>query len=131
MYQDKKVAGLWIDHDKAILIETPDQSNTGDFEMIKKIKSNLHGSFGSSQNANTNKLAKELHDFFKHVSHELTNIDFIYVIGPGKAQEEFRNYVKKEGVLKSLGIEIDTADAHLSENQMIAKVRSHFSSVNK
>ena len=37
MYQDKKVAGLWIDHDKAILIETPDQSNTGDFVQIKKL----------------------------------------------------------------------------------------------
>ena len=131
MYQDKKVAGLWIDHDKAILIETPNQSNTGDFVQIKKIKSNLHGSFGSSQNANTNKISKELHDFFRQVSQQLTGIDVVYVIGPGKAQEEFRNYVKKEGLMKSVVIEIDTADAHISDNQMVAKVRSHFSSVNK
>ncbi len=131
MYNDKKVAGLWIDHEKAILIHTNDQSNIGEYKTVKKIKANIHGSFGSSQNSNSNKLAKELHDFFKHVSHELTNIDFIYAIGPGKAQEEFRNFIKKESMLKTLGIEIDTADAHLSENQMIAKVRNHFSSVNK
>lgn len=126
MYAEKKVAGVWIDHDKAILIETPDQSNTGEFKQIKKIKSNLHGSFGSSQNANTNKISKELHDFFRQVSQQLGGKDVVYVIGPGKAQEEFRNYVKKEGNLKSVTIELDTADAHISDNQMIAKVRSHF-----
>jgi hypothetical protein len=126
MYTGKKVAGLWIDHDKAILIETPDQSNTGDFVQIKKIKSNIHGSFGSSQNANTNKISKELHDFFRQVSQQLGGKDVVYVIGPGKAQEEFRNYLKKEGNLKSVTIELDTADAHISDNQMVAKVRSHF-----
>jgi len=126
MYTGKKVTGLWIDHDKAILIETPDQSNTGDFVQIKKIKSNIHGSFGSSQNANTNKISKELHDFFRQVSQQLGGKDVVYVIGPGKAQEEFRNYLKKEGNLKSVTIELDTADAHISDNQMVAKVRSHF-----
>lgn len=126
MYTDKKVAGVWIDHDKAILIETPDLSNSGEFKQIKKIKSNLHGSFGSSQNANTNKISKELHDFFRQVSQQLGGKDVVYVIGPGKAQEEFRNYVKKEGNLKSVTIELDTADAHISDNQMVAKVRSHF-----
>ncbi len=131
MYTDKKEAGLWIDHEKAILIHTNDQSNIGEYNTVKKIKANIHGSFGSSQNANTNKISKELHDFFRQVSQQLTGIDMVYVIGPGKAQEEFRNYVKKEGLIKSAAIEIDTADAHISDNQMIAKVRNHFSSVNK
>ncbi len=126
MYTDKKVAGLWIDHEVAQIIASNDISNDGNFEVIKKIKSNIHGSFGSSQNANTHKLAHELHDYFKHVSHEVTNFDFIYVFGPGKAQEEFRNYVVKEGILKSTTLELDTADAHISPNQMIAKVRNHF-----
>jgi len=126
MYTDKKVAGLWIDHEKALIFHSSDMSNVGEFELVKKIKSNLHGSFGSSQNANTNKISKELHDFFKQVSQKLTGLDVVYVIGPGKAQEEFRNYLKKEGVLKFIDIEIDTADAHLSDNQMIAKVRNHF-----
>ncbi len=126
MYQEKKVAGLWIDHEKAILIESSDQSSTGEFELVKKIKSNLHGSFGNSQNANSNKISQELHDFFKQVSHQLTGLDNVYVIGPGKAQEEFRNYVKKDGIMKSVHIELDTAEAHLSDNQMIAKVRNYF-----
>lgn len=126
MYKDKKVAGLWIDHEKAILIQTQDRSNEGDYDPVKRIKSNLHGSFGSSQNANTNKISKELHDFFRQVSHSISGIEVLYVIGPGKAQEEFRNYVKKEGLLRSLEIELDSAQAHLSENQITAKVRSHF-----
>jgi len=127
MYQDKKVTGLWIDHEKAIFIGTNDHSNIGEYDQLKRMKSNIHGSFGSSQNANTNKISRELHDFFRNVSQQLTDTDVVYVIGPGKAQEEFRNFVKKEGLLKSVAIELDTADAHLSDNQIIAKVRKHFS----
>lgn len=126
MYNEKKVAGLWIDHEIAQIITAKDDSNEETFEVVKKIKSNIHGSFGSSQNANSNKLANELRDFFKQVSHEVVNFDFIYVFGPGKAQEEFRNYIAKEGMLKSSTLELDTADAHISQNQMIAKVRTHF-----
>ncbi|MBK8623130.1 MAG: hypothetical protein IPN79_15570 [Saprospiraceae bacterium] len=126
MYKNKKVAGLWIDHEVAQIISNEDNTTEGNFEAIRKIKSNIHGSFGSSQNANTHKLSGELHDFFKHVSHELTNLDYIYVFGPGKAQEEFRNYITKEGLLKSSVLELGTAEAHISHNQMIAKVRNHF-----
>ena len=128
MYKNKKVMGLWMDHEGAYMINTPDKSNEGDFEVTNKIKSNLHGSFGSSQNANSNKITKELHQYFKQLSRELSGVDFVYVIGSGKAQEEFRNFVKNEGTLKNLKIEIDTAEAHMTNNQMVAKVRVHFTS---
>ncbi|MBC7885166.1 MAG: hypothetical protein H7X99_06805 [Saprospiraceae bacterium] len=128
MYQNKKVIGLWMDHEGAYVINTPDNTNVGDFEVITKIKSNLHGSFGSSQDANSNKISTELHQYFKQLSRELNGNDFAYVIGPGKAQEEFRNFVKKEGALKDLKMEVDTAEAHMTNNQMVAKVRTHFRS---
>ena len=55
MYNEKKVAGLWIDHEIAQIITANDDGNEETFEVVKKIKSNIHGSFGSSQNANSNK----------------------------------------------------------------------------
>ena len=41
MYNEKKVAGLWIDHEIAQIITAKDDSNEETFEVVKKIKSNI------------------------------------------------------------------------------------------
>lgn len=129
MYQNKNVAGLWIDHEHAFLISTPDKNFDGEYGVIEKLKAPHHGSHTSSENAHHHKISQELHKFFKQIANHLAGYDVILITGPGKAQEEFNNYIKSEGLLRTVEIGLSPADTHLTQNQVIAKVRGHFHKV--
>lgn len=62
--QRQNIEELWIDQEASQVISNEDNTTECDFDAITKIKSNIiHGSFGRSQNANTNKLSGELYVF--------------------------------------------------------------------
>lgn len=126
MFQNKNVAGLWIDHDQALVISTADKKNLGDYSVIQKIGSHHKTSRGGSENKQNHRKSQELSKYFKEVGTYLSDYDVIHVLGPGQAQEEFRNFALKDGHLKSLQFELGTADTHLTDNQIIAKVRDFF-----
>ncbi|MBK8669632.1 MAG: hypothetical protein IPN89_09250 [Saprospiraceae bacterium] len=122
MYTNLKVAGLWIDHDDAYLVTTPDKMNIGDYSVKDKLKS---GHKGSGHGISESKKQEDLHKFFRSVGTHLGGYDVIFVFGPGKAQEEFKNFMTKEGLVKAK-MELGASDAHITSNQMISKVRDHF-----
>ena len=126
MYQNKNVAGLWIDHEHAFLISTKDKNFDGEYDVMEKFKAPHHGIHTSSENAHHHKINQELHQFFKQMIPHLAGYDVILLTGPGKAQEELNNYIKHEGILRNVQIEMSTADTHLTHNQILAKVRGHF-----
>ncbi|MFZ1749792.1 MAG: hypothetical protein WAU01_06355 [Saprospiraceae bacterium] len=126
MYQDKKIAGLWIDHSEAVLISAPDKMNVGEFDFIEKIKSGHKSSRGSSENVQHNKKNQELTKFFKEVGKHITDFEVIFLVGPGVAQEEFRNFAQKDSSLRNITFELGSADTHLTHNQIVARVRDHF-----
>ena len=60
-----------------------------------------------------------------NVASKVKTADAIFIIGPGTAQEELRNFLNKDQHFTKKEIEIGSADS-LTMNEMIAKVRSHF-----
>jgi stalled ribosome rescue protein Dom34 len=124
-YQGKKIAGVWIDHRHAYVISTPDRAHTGEYSIIKKMEAQHHSDHSSSENAHNHKLATETHKLYESVSSVIQDVDSIFLTGPGTAQEEFQNYLKKEHAFGGKEISIGTSD-HPTDNQKIAEIRKHF-----
>lgn len=126
-YSNRKVVGVWMDKNHAYLISNPDKSNKGEFAEMHKVEAHHHGEHGSSETVHHHKEVLETHKFFKDLSQHIESYECIYITGPGKIQEEFRNYLQEQHAFHNKIIELGTAD-HLSKEQMAAQVRNHFKS---
>ena len=124
-YSDKKVIGVWIDHLHAYIIGTPDLKNEGEYDVLKKIESHFNPSKGKSEGVMNHKHSNELKKLYKEVGEQVSQADAVFIIGPGKAQEELKNFLQEDRHFQAKEIELGTAD-HLSMNQMVAKIRTHF-----
>lgn len=124
-YTGKKVVGVWIDHQNAFIISTPDRMHHGEFSIIHKLAASHHADHSSNEQAHNHKVTAERHKLFEKVSHLIDADDSIFVTGPGTAQEEFSHYLKQQHPFLKKEIAIGTSD-HPTENQKIAEVRNHF-----
>jgi stalled ribosome rescue protein Dom34 len=125
-YQGKKVVGVWMDNKHAFIISSADRKIGGDFDMIKKIERHEHNDdYYKNERVELAKDTQEIKKYFKAIADEIDQDQAIYIFGPGKAQEEFKNVLKENHHFDSKIIELGTSDK-LSTNQMIAKVKAHF-----
>jgi stalled ribosome rescue protein Dom34 len=124
-YQHKKVAGIWLDHHHAYIIRTPDYLAEGEYDVREKIKAEHHGERSGSEHTFHQKEARELNKFFREICKHIQQVDALYIFGPGKAQEQFKNYLSEDKHFQSKEIIIGTAQ-HQTPNQLIAQVRAHF-----
>lgn len=120
-HQDQKqFAGVWIDHKKAIII-TKDGS-----EYAFKDKIEAPGKFEADSELRLNHAKHDdLIVYFKSLSGHLHQYDRILLIGTGIAQEQFRNYLNEDAKFKDKQIAIENT-GHLTDHQMLAKVREFF-----
>ncbi len=119
----KQYAGVWMDNSEAFIISDSGEKSE-DFKISGKVSSAAHmggGSEHAMNNAKTNDTLK----FFKSISKQLLDFDEIFVFGPGKAQEQFRNHLKDDFQFNNKPISIDSAD-QLTDPQLIARVREFF-----
>jgi stalled ribosome rescue protein Dom34 len=124
-YQNKKVAGVWIDHEHAYIVRTNDYKPNGTFEIHEKIKSEHHSERGGSEHTFHHKESQELKKFFQNTASHLQETDALYLFGPGKAQEQFKNYLMEDKHFHHKEITLGGAQ-HQTPNQLIAQVRNHF-----
>ncbi len=132
-----KNIGIWIDHKEAIFV-----SVENDQTAIERIESNLESNYRSSggwkssgtnvaQALSTEQKANERHEhqldnFYQEVIEKAGKADKIYIFGPGQAKVELVKQIEK---IKGPHVEIaavETSDS-LTENQMVAQVKSFFS----
>ena len=122
---EKQQVGVWIDNQEAVLISRTDDVETKDYSILNKIKAGgAHG--GGSEHSMNNAKHGDAIKYFKSVSALLLNYDHILIFGPGKSQEQFHNHLKEDAQFNNKQISIDSAE-HLTDPQMIAKVRGFFS----
>lgn len=98
---DKKLAGLWLDQTKAVVVKNHDAQNAFKFFLCSPLKAPVeyeHSSEKAENNAEQTRKAK----YFKEIAHLLTNSEEVYVTGPGKIQEEFRSYLHETAQFKNL-----------------------------
>jgi len=122
---NKTVAGVWLDKHSAILISHPEGSEPGEFAVLETIKSKEAHSTGSEHSQHNAENADQK-SYFKSLEAKLLSYEEILIFGPGKIQEQFLNILQEEPHFKSKKITIDSAD-HMTDPQMVAKVRDYFS----
>ena len=121
---DKKLAGLWIDSEKAIVVKNHDAQNAFKFFLCSPVKAIIqHGN--SNENAGNNAEQTNKAKFFKEVESLLTNSQELYITGPGTMQEELKRYLHDTAQFKNLKITLDTA-AKMSDEQVLETVKKHY-----
>lgn len=121
---EKKLAGLWLDQKKAIIVKNNDGQDVSKFEVFGIIKSENTGgnssevAFHNAENAHREK-------YFKEIEKAITNSVELFVTGPGVAQEELRNHLLETAQYKNLKITLDTAQ-QMSEDEVLEVVKTHF-----
>ena len=126
MSNNKKVSGVWMDSQKAYVISTANETVVGNFEIISEIESDSHED--SDYKNDRAEQSRDNHDqkkYFKAIAAALNNDQEIFVFGPGKAQEQFKNFLEDYQNFNTKNITLGTSDK-LSKNEMIAKVAAHF-----
>ena len=121
---DKKLAGLWLDQTKAVVVKNHDAQNAFKFFLCSPVKAVVqHGN--SSENAGNNAEQTNKAKFFKEIAHLLTNSEEVYVTGPGTIQEELKGFLHETAQFRNLKITLDTAQ-QMSDEQVLETVKKHF-----
>lgn len=123
---DKKVAGLWIDGRKAIVVTNHNAQEVTDFAVREVVKADVQHD-NSNENAAHNVEQTNRSKFYKEIEKLITNSTDLYITGPGTSQEELRNHLLETPQYKNLNIKLGT-DSQLSEEQVLEEVKKHFNS---
>jgi hypothetical protein len=127
----KKKIGLWIDHREAVIVALIDKG-----EQITRIKSDAEkqirfagGSrkdgLQTTEAVRGKKLDSNLGKYFDEIIAHIRDAELIQIFGPGDAKNELTKRLDKDG-LKERITEVETVD-NMTDNQIAAKVREHFS----
>lgn len=121
----KTTVGLWIDHEKAVIVFV-----TGKEEEIKLVTSNIekpHRQSGVSMPADDirqRELTGHLNIYYVQVISCLREAESILILGPGEAKGELKKRLEKDNLGGRI-VAIETADK-MTDPQIVAQVREHF-----
>lgn len=134
MKKEESKTGIWIDYDKAFLIQiSPSKTE------IKKIESNIehfhvHGgsrskiAYGPQDNVSESKLLarkrQQQSDFFSEVIKKVDPHDAIVVFGPAEAKVGLKKAFLNHSSFKKKNISVESTD-NMTENQMKAWVSDY------
>jgi len=123
--QQKRVAGVYLDSTKAVVIRPAPDYEEGDYIVQDKLEADIHDRGGDKDSKNQAK-QMDLLKYYKSVAALLLAYEELYIFGPGNAQEQFQNHLKDDAQFKQKEFSIDSSE-QMTEPQMIVKVREHFS----
>lgn len=125
----KKLAGLWIDHRKAVIVMVTEEGEettelSSNMEKHVRFKGRTASEDGSKEDVRDRQFENHLNSYYDGVIAAIRDADSIQIFGPGEAKGELRKRLEQEG-LKSRVLAIETADK-MTDRQIAAKVREHF-----
>jgi len=117
----KKNAGLWIDHQKAVIVFV-----TGTDEEIKLIHSNIdtNGKANQADDSRQSILTEHLKVYYESVISFIHEAESILIFGPGEAKGELKKRLESDNLGDRIS-GVETADK-MTDPQIAAKVREHF-----
>lgn len=122
MKEQQQQAGVWMDHRTSILITQENEG--GAYAVQGKVKANeYHGDKG--EHAANKAEQADNRKYFKTIASLIGKYDEIFIFGPGKSQEEFLNFLDGDTHFKGKKITLGSSE-HITDHQMIAKVRDFF-----
>ena len=132
----EKLFGLWIDHEKAIIVSLIDGSH-----KVTHVESDIEGRFrlkggsrsnspwgiqsATSESKRDFRYSKHLNIYFQNIIDLLKEAKQIYIFGPGEAKFELKKKIEKNNMLLDKISDIETTDK-LTEPQIVAKVKKYF-----
>jgi stalled ribosome rescue protein Dom34 len=123
--QQKRVAGVYLDSTKAVVIRPAPDYEEGDYIIQDRLEPDVHDRQGDKDSKNQAK-QMDLLKYYKSVAALLLTYEELYIFGPGSAQEQFQNHLKDDAQFKQKEFSIDSSE-QMTEPQMIVKVRAHYS----
>ncbi|QOR74106.1 hypothetical protein SAMN05443429_102146 [Cruoricaptor ignavus] len=122
--QEKRLAGVWLDGQKAIVVKNHDAQSAFKFFLCDPVKRDVqHGN--SNENAANNHEQTSKNKFFKEIEKLLTNTEELWVTGPGTAQEELKKHLHETAQFKNLKVSLGTA-SNMNDQQVLDAVKEHF-----
>lgn len=122
--KNTRVAGVWLDSEKAVLVRNHDTQNVTEFSVYDTFKhEKQHGN--SNENTGNNSEQTTKAKFFKEIDKALENTEELLITGPGTIQEELKAYLQDTAQFKNLKITLN-ASQQMSDNQVLDTVKSHF-----
>jgi hypothetical protein len=125
----EKRTGIWIDHHKAMIVD-PQKKNITKIEAETKnlVDRTRQTRFGEQYLNPEKKLEakrkKVLKDYYNNVINQLDNESELYIFGPASAKIELQKELDNTHK-KFTRVTVAVSD-NLTDNQIIAKVRSFF-----
>jgi len=131
----KKLAGLWIDHNKAIIVVIKNgvESTREIVSYIKEedyLPSVSHSPSSTDANGTpaeikpTQKILNLIYRYYDEIISYISDADSIWIFGPGKPKARLENRLKQKGFgARIVGIE---AVGKMNDQQISAVVREHF-----
>jgi hypothetical protein len=125
-YENKKIVGVWMDYKHAFIITTENRKTGGAYVLQLKIDRGGHeNDVYKNERFELAKEKAELKKFFKAISDEILRDDVLFIVGPGKAQEEFKNVLLEIHSFKTKEISVGSS-AKITIKQMISMVELFF-----
>ncbi|MDO9122701.1 MAG: hypothetical protein Q7U31_12990 [Anaerolineaceae bacterium] len=129
----KTETGMWVDHQKAVVVTLVDKKET-----VQIILSNLDDSARYSENvlaaatpskspsvADKNQVHNlSLNRYYSEIAYKIRETDSILIFGPGEAKLEFAALLKSEKLGSKIA-SVDTADK-MTDRQISEKVHAYF-----
>ena len=121
---DKKLAGIWMDSENAIVVKNHDIESAYKFFVCDPVKRDVQHGNSSEKNAN-NVEQTNTAKFFKDLEHLITNTQELYLKKTKTIQEQFKNHLAETAQFKNLKVTLDT-DQKMSDEHFLEKVKNHF-----
>jgi stalled ribosome rescue protein Dom34 len=121
----KTTVGLWIDHEKAVIVFV-----AGKDAEIERINSNIEkhqrqsGVATPADDVRQRELTAHLNRYYDEVVSCIRDAEAILILGPGEAKGELSKRLEKEKLSGRI-IGIETSD-RMTDPQIVATVRGHF-----
>lgn len=122
--QQKLLAGVYLDTQKAIIIRPAPDYEKGDYIIQDTFEADIHSRTGDQDSKNRARQT-DLLKYFKSVASLLLVYDELYIFGPANIQEQFQNHLKADAQFNNKQITIDSSE-QMPDHKMISKVRDFF-----
>lgn len=132
----KKFVGLWIDHEKGVLVTLEDEKET-----ITKLESGVESHYRLSGGSRSStpygpedavsekkpeeRRKHELHRYYQKVIKSLWDADRIYIMGPGDAPHELEREIRGVQQMAPKLVGVQKTDK-MTDRQIAAEVRKRF-----
>jgi hypothetical protein len=121
----KSKVGLWIDHEKAVIVFVSREANEQS-EVSSEITGHSRQSRGAmkADDRRPNQETEHLNKYYDEVVAMIVETELAFLFGPGEAKGELGKRLEN-AQYKGRVVGVEPAD-HMTDPQIVAKVRRHY-----